>query len=83
MKSGERFDLVEVMACPGGCIAGAGQPISDRAAREKRGRGCIWRIALQRPPPGGKPRRHVAVRRDFEGRVHELLHVEYSKKGDG
>jgi NADH-quinone oxidoreductase subunit G len=34
-----RYDLIEVMACPGGCIGGAGQPIStsrdSRALRTK------------------------------------------------
>jgi NADH:ubiquinone oxidoreductase subunit E len=29
LKSGEvKYDLIEVMACPGGCIGGAGQPIA-------------------------------------------------------
>lgn len=26
IKSGEKYDFVEVMACPGGCIGGGGQP---------------------------------------------------------
>jgi NADH-quinone oxidoreductase subunit G len=41
IKSGKvRYDLVEVMACPGGCIGGAGQPVSkDPAVRKKRTRG--------------------------------------------
>ncbi len=38
IKSGEtHYDLVEVMACPGGCVGGAGQPVfSDQAVRQKR-----------------------------------------------
>ncbi len=37
IQSGEAYyDFVEVMACPGGCIAGAGQPyIADRARSER------------------------------------------------
>lgn len=27
MKAGEQFDYVEIMACPGGCVGGGGQPI--------------------------------------------------------
>ncbi|MGI9861265.1 NADH-dependent [FeFe] hydrogenase, group A6 [Moorella naiadis] len=27
MKGGEQFDYVEIMACPGGCVGGGGQPI--------------------------------------------------------
>lgn len=34
------YDLIEVMACPGGCVGGAGQPVSrDGAARRKRTQG--------------------------------------------
>jgi len=30
IKSGEaEYDLVEIMACPGGCVGGGGQPIND------------------------------------------------------
>jgi len=34
------FDLIEVMACPGGCVGGAGQPVArDYSARKRRTRG--------------------------------------------
>ncbi len=34
------YDLIEVMACPGGCIGGGGQPVSfDRKAKSRRARG--------------------------------------------
>ncbi len=38
IKNGScEYDLIEVMSCPGGCIGGAGQPISfDPDARKKR-----------------------------------------------
>ena len=29
MKSGKRYDIMELMACPGGCINGGGQPFSE------------------------------------------------------
>lgn len=29
IKKGEKFDFIEVMACPGGCINGGGQPYYD------------------------------------------------------
>jgi NADH-quinone oxidoreductase subunit G len=33
----KRYDFVEVMACPGGCVGGAGQPVySDLAVRKRR-----------------------------------------------
>ncbi len=41
VKNGERsFDFVEVMACPGGCIGGGGQPgVQSAATREQRAKG--------------------------------------------
>jgi NADH-quinone oxidoreductase subunit G len=41
IKSGEvHYDFVEVMACPGGCVGGAGQPVySDPEVRRKRTKG--------------------------------------------
>ena len=29
VKAGEKYDFIEIMACPGGCINGGGQPIVD------------------------------------------------------
>jgi NADH-quinone oxidoreductase subunit G len=41
IRSGEaRYDFVEVMACPGGCVAGAGQPVyRHQRVRQQRTRG--------------------------------------------
>ena len=40
IKSGQkRFDLIEVMTCPGVCVAGAGQPSANLSTKEARGRG--------------------------------------------
>lgn len=39
IKAGKvEYDLVEVMACPGGCIGGAGQPIAGTETKQVRGR---------------------------------------------
>jgi NADH-quinone oxidoreductase subunit G len=39
MKEGKsEYDLIEVMACPGGCIGGAGQPIAGTEVKQARGR---------------------------------------------
>ena len=37
IKAGEHYDFVEVMACPGGCVCGAGQPFALRDEKELRG----------------------------------------------
>lgn len=39
IKAGKaEYDLIEVMACPGGCIGGAGQPIAGTETKQVRGR---------------------------------------------
>ncbi|NLM25228.1 MAG: 2Fe-2S iron-sulfur cluster binding domain-containing protein [Firmicutes bacterium] len=39
IKSGKaHYDLVEVMACPGGCVGGAGQPISQNGTNLRKER---------------------------------------------
>lgn len=43
------YDLIEVMACPGGCIGGGGQPLpNDSGARLKRRKG-LYSVDKQQP----------------------------------
>ena len=81
------YDLIEVMACPGGCIGGAGQPIGFRgnvAARRARGladadgelplrqsRQNPFVAELYREHLGGAPGSHEA---------HTALHTEYRSR---
>ena len=82
VESGEEhFDFVEVMACPGGCINGAGQPYSIRPDKERRARGIAEADnAAQLKHCEENP----VVASLYEGilkdRAHELLHVHYSVK---
>jgi len=81
------YHFVEVMACPGGCISGGGQPRpTTQAVREARMRAIYAEDA-------GKPRRksheNPSIARlyaDFLGtpngrRAHELLHTHYVPRG--
>ncbi len=80
IESGElHFDFVEVMACPLGCVAGAGQPFVYREGKEKRAAGLFKAdrssvIKCSGDNPVVEDLYHGGV---LEGRVHELLHVEY------
>ncbi len=48
-KGEEKFDFIEVMACPGGCIGGAGQPIpQNENVRKLRARG-IYKVDKSLP----------------------------------
>lgn len=81
------YQLLEVMACPGGCINGGGQPQScdDLSVREKRAEGLYEDDATEEFKKSHanpeikelyakhleKPGSHIA---------HELLHTTYSDK---
>lgn len=83
VKDGEHFDLIEVMACPGGCVMGGGQPY-DVYERSKnlaaRTEGLFetderskWRCSNE----------NVQVRTALEtiiaGQDHELLHRNFDR----
>ena len=77
------YDLIEVMSCPGGCIAGGGQPVNfDSEFREKRAR-LLYNEdkALQLHKSQDNP--YVKeLYNNFLGEIgghkaHELLHTHY------
>jgi len=81
VKQGEKYDFIEVMACPGGCVNGAGQPVTTGNRKQVRAQGLYMadnasniRLAEQNPLMtelyGGI----------LKGREHELLHVHYDGK---
>lgn len=76
IESGEEhFDFVEVMACPYGCIAGAGQPFSHKADKANRAKG-MYNVDKQVSIKRCEDNPVVANLYDglLKGRVHELLH---------
>lgn len=81
VKNGElSYDLIEVMACRGGCISGAGQPYISHRHREKRGEG-LYRSDKESSVKCSQDNRvtndlYTSV---LKGREHELLHVSYNK----
>ena len=82
IKSGEtQFDLVEVMACRGGCISGAGQPYISHRRRVARGDG-LYRTDRQSSIKCSQD--NYVTNRLYDGvlkgKEHELLHVEYIKE---
>ncbi len=81
IKAGEHYDFVEVMACPGGCISGAGQPFTQLANRENRGKGLYSAdklCSIKRSEEN--PLMMSLYTGILKGRVHELLHVKYSDR---
>lgn len=81
LKNGEHFDFIEVMACPGGCVAGGGQPFGTNAAKEVRGKALYSAdkmLSIKRSEEN--PLMLSLYDGVLKGRVHELLHVHYNHK---
>lgn len=80
-----RYDFVEVMACPGGCSGGGGQPIHDgRELAFQRGQtlydldsGAKFRYSHENPDVRRLYEKHLE--RPLSHKAHMLLHTEHCK----
>ena len=82
MNNEVEYDFVEVMACPGGCIGGGGQPKTNQEGLEKRME-CIYN--LDRSLPRRKSHENPNVQHMYSkylddkygsDEAHRLLHVD-------
>jgi iron only hydrogenase large subunit-like protein len=91
--SGEKhFDVIEVMACPGGCIGGGGQPYPPGGMKVLDPELLRLRASALYEIDGGKQLRRshenpsiTILYDEFLGEIggqkaHELLHTHYSAK---
>src|SRR5690606_25741394 len=94
-KKGEKqFHLIEIMACPGGCVAGGGQPLShvekyiyplDNDVIKKR-QGALYDIDSAKKLRKAHENPYILeLYKEFLGEPgshlsHKLLHTKYSAK---
>jgi len=76
-----KYDLVEIMACRGGCISGAGQPYISQRHRVKRSDGLYKsdRVSLIKRSQDN-PLMKELYETVLKGKEHELLHVHYARR---
>ena len=77
IKNGEKsYDIVEVMACPGGCVMGGGQPVHiGRNVFPERSQGLYETdINMQIKKSNEFPLLEALYATLLKGREHELLH---------
>ena len=77
------YDFVEVMACPGGCAGGGGQPIHDgQELAEARG-GVLWRLdkgealRFSHENPDVQALYHDYLGKPLGEKSHHLLHTDH------
>ena len=77
----EKLDFVEVMACPYGCIGGAGQPFGYRSVKEDRAQGMYKadKSAIVKRSCDNPTLINLYENGMLKERSHELLHVHYGK----
>ncbi len=87
MKEGEEFHFIELMACPGGCIGGGGQPIpTTEEVRQKR-IDSIYQIDREKKLRKSHENPYIQkiydeyLEKPGSHRAHELLHTHYTARG--
>lgn len=76
------YDFVEVMACPGGCVGGGGQPILDGVELSGVRAPKLYQLDRERPirfsheNPEIKKLYEDYLEKPLSHKAHELLHVE-------
>jgi NADH-quinone oxidoreductase subunit G len=80
------YDLIEVMACPGGCIGGAGQPVSlDYATKHERCKGLYNADKMMQLHKSQDNHIVTQCYHDYLGEpggptAHHLLHTTYQNR---
>jgi NADH-quinone oxidoreductase subunit G len=82
------YAFIEIMCCPGGCIAGGGQPIPTtneirlkRAAALYQDDGAVQKFRQSHENPSVKRIYEVFLKEPLGHKSHELLHTHYTKRG--
>lgn len=77
----EKLDFVEVMACPYGCIGGAGQPFGYQTVKEERASGMYKadKSAIVKRSEENPTLQNMYETGMLKEHAHELLHVHYGK----
>jgi len=87
VKAGEcKYDFIEIMACPNGCVGGGGQPLPvNKEIKEKRGKGLA---SIDESKVIRKSHKNPMIVRLYEeylgeplsGDSHHLLHTSYRRR---
>ena len=80
LQAGEQFDFIEIMACPGGCVNGGGQPSANKDINARNvglyqaDKNSVVRRAEENPVIAD------LYKNVIKDKAHELLHTTYRKR---
>jgi iron-only hydrogenase group A len=80
------YHFIEVMACPGGCINGGGQPLPSDPEKIRKRAEAVYQIDRSLPKRGSHHNESVMrLYKEFLGepnghKAHELLHTHYMER---
>ena len=79
------YDFIEIMACPGGCLGGGGQPVGTTNAIRQKRMEALYEIDRNLPIRKSHENPEIqTLYKEFIGeplskKAHELLHTHYHK----
>ena len=86
LKRADEYAFIEVMACPGGCVGGGGQPIGTNNEIRKKRMAALYKLDESLPLRKSHENPEVqAVYTNYFGkplsqRAHDLLHTHYHEQ---
>lgn len=88
MKKKDDYHFIEIMACPGGCVGGGGQPLPFSFEKLRKRIDAIYREDKRLPYRKSHDNPVVKqIYKEFLGKplsekAHKLLHTRYYKRGE-
>ncbi len=86
LKDMKKYDFIEIMACPGGCIGGGGQPLPQTKEIVQKRMDAIYREDARLPlrksheNPIVKEIYAKCLGKPLSKRAHKYLHTHYTKR---
>jgi len=86
VKQGKNYHFIEIMACPGGCLGGGGQPLMATGETLQKRMAAVYDADKSLPVRKSHENPYVqALYKNFLGKPlgeksHKLLHTHYTKK---
>jgi len=87
VRAGEEFHFIELMACPGGCLGGGGQPLHTNDETRARRMEAIYKIDREKKLRKSHENPYIQkLYAEYLGKpgshkAHELLHTHYTPRG--